>query len=487
MEAQELAEKFKNLKIQRETDFQEVLKWCKEHYKDLDLTDKNQHYLYEKATTYLMKYRIGKWDRDDANTIVTFLAKKSAWKLGIDENVAVKILSSDEYKKIYGEKTSVKGECLNNGDSTFNITYSPEVVDNLLSNNYDQFLRGMQTVFHEVVHAQQNTVIEHSNIKGVEIPKTKKIYIMALETIARKYNPDFYHDNYAHLIKENHAEKFGLQKALETMKQYNPSLYQSYNQEVLTQRAEQYDRNFYESTTKLKTGREIDLMLQIDTLSSQFIEKHPDIISKYPILQVGYNSDGTKKDLRQLLTDRAKMLEQGKQSSDKIDELYEAIANHRNVLTGGLKGTKDELYTLDDYLSQTGSEDPFVYNLIRHRLEHKTKLSSEEIENFIERAHQTAAKCRAEKEEKEIIQEKEESIRDEVGDELAPETKAQQQERKDEETKWMQRIGSVAQEVDKTNAGVKGKQEVVKLTQELQAREKQEQVKLQEEQDQQSL
>ena len=108
MEAQELAEKFKNLKIQRETDFQEVLKWCKEHYKDLDLTDKNQHYLYEKATTYLMKYRIGKWDRDDANKIVTFLAKKSAWKLGIDENVAVKILSSDEYKKAiisYLEKT----------------------------------------------------------------------------------------------------------------------------------------------------------------------------------------------------------------------------------------------------------------------------------------------------------------------------------------------------------------------------------------------
>lgn len=484
MEAQELAEKFKNLKIQREIDFQEVLKWCKEHYKDLDLTDKNQQYLYKKATTYLMKYRIGKWDRDDANTIVTFLAKKSAWELGIDENVAVKILNSDEYKKIYGEKTSVKGECLNNGDSTFSITYSPEVVDNLLSNNYEQFLRGMQTVFHEVVHAKQNTVIEQSNIKGTEIPKTKKIYIMALETIARKYNPDFYHDNYAHLIKENHAEKFGLQNALETMKQYNPSLYQAYNQEVLAQRAEQYDRNFYEATTKLTTGREIDLMLQIDTLSSKFIEKHPDIISKYPILQVGYNSDGTKKDLRQLLGDRAEMLEQGKQSSDRIDELYEAIANHRNVLSGGLKGTKDELYSLDEYLSQTGSEDPFVYNLIRYRLENKTKLSSTEIEDFIERAHRTAAKSRAEKEEKEIIQEKEKSIRDEVGDELTPETETQQQERKDVETKWMQRIGSVTQEVDKTNAGVNGKQEVAQLIKDLDKKQQKEQNKEQEEQQQ---
>lgn len=52
-------------------------------------------------------------------------------------------------------------------------------------------------------------------------------------------------------------------------------------------------------------------------------------------------------------------------------------------------------------------------------------------------------------------------------------------------TEWMNRIGSVAQEVDKTNAGVKGKQEVVQLTQELQTKEKQEQAKLQEERDQQ--
>jgi len=86
----------------------------------------------------------------------------------------------------------------------------------------------------------------------------------------------------------------------------------------------------------------------------------------------------------------------------------------------------------------------------------------------------------------EMIRPQEQSIRDEVGDEFAPETEAQQQARKDAEIEWMQRIGSVAQEVDKTNAGVKGKQEVVELTQELQAREKQEQIKLQEEQDQQS-
>lgn len=45
---------------------------------------------------------------------------------------------------------------------------------------------------------------------------------------------------------------------------------------------------------------------------------------------------------------------------DKINELYEAIANHRNVLTGGLKGTKDELLSLDEYIAKTGTSDEFI-------------------------------------------------------------------------------------------------------------------------------
>lgn len=73
-----------------------------------------------------------------------------------------------------------------------------------------------------------------------------------------------------------------------------------------------------------------------------------------------------------------------------------------------------------------------------------------------------------------------ELIKDEVGDEHIPKT--QQQETKDAEIEWMNRIGLIAQEVDKTNTGVKGKQEVVQLTQELQARENLKQAKLQEEQ-----
>lgn len=392
MEAHELSEKLKNNK-KTEATYQEVVKWCSENSDKLDLEDKDQKYLYELSTRYLMNDRIGKWNKEEAILIINYLAKNSAWKLGIDENITVKILEESEYKETYSNSYAV---CVNNGDDTFNISYSPKVLENMLSNNYDQFLKGLQTVFHEVVHAQQNSVIQRTNIKEVDIPKTKTIYIMALETIARKHDPKFYNENYSYLLKENHAEKIGLIEAMETMEKYNPKLYQAYDQEVIQHRLQNYDKNFYDAKVSLKNEKTIDFMLKIDTLSSIHIEQYPELIEKFPILQVGYNLDGSKKNLSQLLPERDNMLTSS-ETPDKINELYEIIANHRNVLTGGLKGTKDELVTLNDYIAKTGTEDEFVFGLIKYRLENKTKMTPEQVNEFMEQEYATASKVRQEK------------------------------------------------------------------------------------------
>lgn len=478
MEAHELAEKFRN-NTKTEAGYLEVVKWCGENSKNLDLKDKEQQYLYEMATGYLMKYKIGKWNKEDATVVINYLAKKSAWKLGIDENVTVKILEDAEYKETHGD--SSEAVCVNNGDDTFSISYSPTVLKNLLSNNYDQFLRGMQTIFHEVVHAQQNSVIQRADIQGVNVPKTKTIYIMALETIARKYDPKFYKENYSHLLKENHAEKIGLREAMETMQRYNPKLYQAYNQEVIQQRLENYDRNFYDAKVTLKSGKSVDFMLEMDTLSSMYIEQHHEILEKYPILQVGYNLDGTKKDLSQLIVERDDMLAGSNQIPEKINELYEAIANHRNVLTGGLKGTKDELLTLDDYIAKTGTEDEFVFNLIKYRLENKTKMTQEQINQFMEREYATAIKVRQERQDQEIKHEEQETIKDEIGDEFQPKTEAQEQEEQQVEAMWQNRFQSWDRNTINLPNGAKRKEEAVKIIQDIE-REKQTQIDKKEQQ-----
>ena len=475
MEAHELAEKFRN-NTRTEASYQEVVKWCSENTNKLDLQDKDQQYLYEMSTRYLMKYRIGKWSKDDATVIINYLAKKSAWKLGIDENIAVSILEESDYKEVHGSSDAV---CINNGDDTFSISYSPRVIENLLSNNYDQFLRGMQTIFHEVVHTQQNSVIQRENIKGVDIPKTKTIYIMALETIARKYDSKFYNENYSHLLKENHAEKIGLREAMETMQKYNPKLYQAYNQEIIQQRLENSDRNFYDATVDLKSGKTVDFMLQIDTLSSMYIEQHPEIVQKFPILQVGYNLDGTKKDLSKLITERNEMLTDS-ETPDKVNELYEAIANHRNALTGGLKGTKDELLTLDDYIAKTGTDDEFIFGLIKYRLENKTKMTPEQISEFMKREYSTASKVRQEKQEQEIVHEKAETIKDEIGDEFQPKTEADKKVEEQVETMWQQQFQSWDRNVMTLPNGAKRKQEAAKVMSDIVRQQEQQEKQTQE-------
>ena len=81
------------------------------------------------------------------------------------------------------------------------------------------------------------------------------------------------------------------------------------------------------------------------------------------------------------------------------------------------------------------------------------------------RVQQQAQQQSVQPQEKEKTPEK--SIKDEVGDELKPKTQEQQQNEQEAIKQWMHRIGTVAQEVDKTNAGVNGKQEVAQLIKDL--------------------
>ncbi len=476
MDAHEFADDVKKGKLTKET-FEKIIKWCEENTSTLQPNDKDQTWLYEMATSYLMKYKIGKWNKDEASMLITYLAKESARKFGISENVDVKIFEREEYEKIYGK--SSMGICTNNGDNTFNISYSPIVVDNLLSNDYDKFLRGMQTIFHEVTHAVQNSVIQRKEIQGTNTPKTKNSYIMALETIARKFDPNFYKKYYTHLIKENHAEKNGLKLAMETMQKYNPSLYQAYNQDVIAQRLENYDKNFYDYEFILQGGKKTDFMVKIDTLCSLYIEEHPEMVEMFPILQAGYNLDGTKKDIRQLISEREAMIATGK-PLDKIDELYETIANHRNVTINGLKGTKDELNTLHDYIEETGTEDEFVFSLMRYRLENKTRMSPEAIEKFMASEYANAAKSRQARQIQEIQTEQSESIRDEVGDEFKPKTEHQEQEEQQVETMWQSRFQSWDRNSVVLPNAAKRKQEAVQVMKKI---EKEKEVEKQEKND----
>lgn len=218
MEAHELAKKFRNTKPSKES-FEEVIEWCSSNLDKIDLSNSEQRYIYNLAIRYLMKKnQVLEWDEKDAKVIITFFAKSGLKQLKLDEKTSIEILNKEEFESRGHSKTS-RAVCVNNGNDTYSIEYSPDVVDSLLSRDTGKILRGFQTIFHEVIHAFQNSTIQKEGVKGAEA------YLMAMESLARKQAPEIYNANYAHLLKENHAEKLGLKFTMIYMQDMGPELY----------------------------------------------------------------------------------------------------------------------------------------------------------------------------------------------------------------------------------------------------------------------
>lgn len=466
MEAHKLVEKFRNTKQSRES-FEEIIAWCNENVDKLDLSDKDHQYLYEMSTRYILSNnKLGKLNKEDANVLIHYFSKKFAKVLGINEAITVKIVEKGN------------ANCLETSDGISQIEYSSKTVDDLMSNNTETLLRGLQTIFHEVVHAKQNKVISQSLESS---NPSKNTYIMALEKIARKQSPKFYDANYTHLFRENQAEKIGLQEALRNIQYYNPRLYQRYSPELMQGRMANYDRNFTDS--KMVMGEKtFDPLLEEDTLCTLYLQEHPEYLEKYPILQLGFNLDGSKKDILQLIEDRKLMLDSGR-SPEVVDELYEIIINHKNVSMDKLKGTSAELQALGNYIKQTGTDDEFIFNLIRYRLENKTRLPQEQIDKLMEQQYATASKVRQERQGQEIKHEEPESIKDQVGDELKPKTESQQREEQQVEAMWQNKFQSWDRDSVNLPNSAKRKEEAVKVIQDIE-RQKTQQEKQQDQEEQ---
>ena len=85
-----------------------------------------------------------------------------------------------------------------------------------------------------------------------------------------------------------------------------------------------------------------------------------------------------------------------KKPKDRIDELYQIALNQRFFTPEEGKGTKDELEALDKWIEETGTEDEFVYDLIRFRLD-RSELTGEEKQQYIDEEKEKAKRIREKK------------------------------------------------------------------------------------------
>lgn len=427
MEAHELVEKFKN-NTKTEASYQEVVKYCGENAERLDLSNKDQQYLFEMATRYLMKIKIGHWNQTDASVIINYCAKTCANNYGLDGDVIIKILDTPEYREKFRDNSNAT--CISHGDGKSEVVYSSRVVDYLTSQDTLKFIRGLQTVFHEVVHSKQYSEIYSTDKDDIKYDGNS--YKIALETIMRIVHPKFYKENYPNLIMEYQAEYFGLEQAMKMMKTYyKPDLFKGQDMDEFLNSMLMIDGKVsYENIGEVSFDqRNIKASALITYAADQYIQAMPEIINKIPVLTFAYNPDGNKKNIIQLIQDRAMLIRDNPEIDlQRVDDLYKTIANYKSI-------TKDEMLELYGYITDEAVEDEFAYDLLQYRLE-KTNWSQEKISEFMEQTRQNVAKIKQERGE-------EENIKDEVGDEFRPKTQEQRQSERDATARWMNSMQAV--------------------------------------------
>lgn len=338
------------------------LTWCIENINNSDLCDDVIRNKYEQATKFLLTHKLGFLSEDEAKIIVKFFAIQTAINLEVIDIVDIKIMSSDEYENNF--KCSSIASCVKNENGKYDITYSPKTMSYIMRDECNSFMRGIQVICHEIVHVFQNKIINKEKLDEDEIVET--VYIMALETIVRRHDLNFYDKNYKHLLKENHAERIGLKLGLDLIKKYHPNLYKLYSHKKIQTAYQKYDDNFYKADMEIagKSGFAIN---QLDLGASIYIAHNPEVLNEFPILTLAYNEDGKKKNIKQLLEQRRALLTRC--SKQTIDELYYILANQKNFFSGGLNGANDEIRLICEYLYKYLSNDVFIFDLLEYRME----------------------------------------------------------------------------------------------------------------------
>lgn len=372
MNVQELIEKIKS----NQASYDELLKWCSENKDTMNLKDYNEFRLYNALINELFQFRIGKMNREETSIFIKFFATKLACELKIDDKVSIEVLDKEKYKEQFkgNIKDTAQGICVHNEDGTHTVTYNvSEIEKNINGGTNIKLLAGLQTVFHEIRHAFQNVAISQDGIYN------KSLYIMAMESVIKANNSKFYEENYDNLLLENDADKAGLQLALSTIKEKNPKLY-TFSQAGIEEKMKEYDNNFYDSDMVI-FGSKASAIKALDAFVEVFVSKNPEILKQYPILKVAYKENGERKDILQMLQERETLLT--KKTKDRIDELYQIALNQRFFTPEEGKGTKDELEKLDKWIEETGTDDEFIYDLIRFRLD-RSELTEEEKQQYID-------------------------------------------------------------------------------------------------------
>lgn len=213
------------------------------------------------------------------------------------------------------------------------------------------------TSFHEATHAiQYNDMFVLKKYKGNRYSMLKDQLISN-----RAMDYETYRNNYPSLLFEEEAEQEGNRLYYQYLKDTNSS---KESKEYIEAGLVKYSREINVLNTVNINGEEKDKVQLFDEL----LRKDPSIIKQYPIFQIEYNSDGTKKYLAQILDSL-----EAKYSTDKDEDEASSIAN---CILGDIQEISEFEY---NELARYTSNSTFISNMVKQFLSRVSIVKNENL------------------------------------------------------------------------------------------------------------
>ncbi len=302
-----------------------LVDWCYENRKNIDLKDPDVNFLYETALTYLTyDFRLAKWNENDIIVLLYYFVSFARDKLKIQDSIDLNIVPDTQfYKK--GEKEDIaRCSCHNDGSKSIDLPYK-RIVETLRPLPQAEINLGIfNSLGHEIIHINQMQYIMKPDCISPEY------YIIAMEQLVSKIVPIFYKTEYENLLMESQADSMGYDIAENFFESWGTPLtglsYWSYK--------------IQSDISKEKYSKKIDqlkdresLLDLLEYLTTTIVGIKPELLNTFPILTLGFNSDGTKKSLEQLLEDKKRFIKKGV-SAESLNSLYNVVCRDYNFSTG---------------------------------------------------------------------------------------------------------------------------------------------------------
>lgn len=367
------------------------LQYCMNQMKSKNPDYNSDEFFY--AVKYLLTFKKNNISKDEAVFIIKTISERKKSKIINLQQASLDIeIETDPVKYKKECKKRYKFEpiaiCRSEDYNKYRLIFSPQVISFIRQPYYCCKLYGLATIPHELKHVDQLLSIENNLVNGRNAKRTSQEYILALENMSYNLCDRFYKVNYDSFFTEQQAIKTGYLEAFEIIDEFAKEEFPNYLKEYRTdisegennfetqikKRVRKYKiliENDFKTNKLIRVGRKLfsqEHRIKIqEQLAHMYIKMDPQILEEYPILKLAFNPDGSRKNIKQLFSEREQLLLDRSSVKTEVDDLYTTIIAERFA-----DNYDQEIAQLQAFMQyKNESEARFYDNLIKNREQQK--------------------------------------------------------------------------------------------------------------------